>query len=87
MTVTSNKWCARTFFIVSAFLFAGAGVQAQPISAYLYGQNHWLADGDEGRVGYIHNLWPQVKASGVLAVTAMSAIFPAAINSIKWSII
>ncbi|WP_331351322.1 hypothetical protein [Cellvibrio sp. UBA7671] len=68
MTVTSNKWCARTFFIVSAFLFAGAGVQAQPISAYLYGQNHWLADGDEGRVGYIHNLWPQVKASGVKTV-------------------
>lgn len=26
-------------------------LNAQNISPYLFGQNHWLANGDEGRVG------------------------------------
>jgi hypothetical protein len=38
------------------------------ISPYLFGQNHWLADGDQGRVGYLHNLWPKVQESGVTLV-------------------
>jgi hypothetical protein len=44
------------------------GLQAQEISPYFFGQNHWLANGDEGRVGYVHLLWPQVKASGVKTI-------------------
>lgn len=39
---------------------------AQEISPYLFGQNHWIAQGDEGtRVGYLHLLWPKVKESGI----------------------
>jgi len=41
------------------------GLGAQEISPVLFGQNHWLASGDESRTGYLHLLWPQVKASGV----------------------
>lgn len=40
-------------------------ISAQEISPFLFGQNHWLANGDEGRVGYLNQLWPKVKASGV----------------------
>lgn len=40
-------------------------IKAQEISPFLFGQNHWLANGDEGRVGYLNQLWPKVKASGV----------------------
>jgi len=43
-------------------------VNAQEISPFLFGQNHWLANGDEGRVGYLNQLWPKVKASGVKMV-------------------
>lgn len=68
MAVPISKGFVRTFFIFFIVVFTGVDVQAQPISPYLYGQNHWLADGDEGRVGYIHNLWPQVQASGVKTV-------------------
>ncbi|MGE5393298.1 MAG: hypothetical protein ACM3P1_01065, partial [Candidatus Saccharibacteria bacterium] len=43
--------------------------KAQPISPYLFGQNHWIATGDEGgRVGYLNLLWPRVKDSGVKCV-------------------
>lgn len=42
---------------------------AQPISPYLFGQNHWIATGDEGsRVGYLNLLWPRVKESGVKCI-------------------
>lgn len=57
-----------SYKLMLMILIVSGSVHAQPISPYLYGQNHWLADGDEGRVGYIHNLWPQVKASGVTIV-------------------
>jgi hypothetical protein len=44
-------------------------LNAQEISPYLFGQNHWIAQGDEGtRVGYLHLLWPQVKESGIKSV-------------------
>jgi hypothetical protein len=42
---------------------------AQTISPYLFGQNHWIATGDEGnRTGYMHLLWPKVKESGVKCI-------------------
>lgn len=42
---------------------------AQEISPWLVGQNHWLADGDEGgRPGYLRLLWPRVAESGVRLV-------------------
>jgi hypothetical protein len=41
---------------------------AQDISPWLFGQNYWLADGDEGRTGYLHLLWPRVAESGVRLV-------------------
>jgi len=42
---------------------------AQEIRPYLFGQNHWIAQGDEGtRVGYLHLLWPKVKESGIKSV-------------------
>ena len=40
----------------------------QVISPYLFGQNHWLAQGDEGRNGYLQYLWPKVKESGVKSI-------------------
>lgn len=46
-------------------LIATGLVGAQEISPVFYGQNHWLADGDENRTGYLHLLWPKVKESGV----------------------
>ena len=42
---------------------------AQEISPYLFGQNHWIATGDEGnRIGYMDVLWPKVKESGVKCI-------------------
>ena len=42
---------------------------AQEISPYLFGQNHWIATGDEdNRIGYIDVLWPKVKESGVKCI-------------------
>jgi len=45
------------------------GSNAQDISPFLFGQNHWIASGDEGqRVGYLHLLWPKVQESGIKTV-------------------
>ena len=42
---------------------------AQEISPLLFGQNHWIATGDEGnRIGYMDVLWPKVKESGVKCI-------------------
>ena len=42
---------------------------AQKISPYLFGQNHWIATGDEGtRIGYLNLLWPKVKESGIKCI-------------------
>jgi hypothetical protein len=42
---------------------------AQEISPCLFGQNHWIATGDEGnRIGYMDILWPKVKQSGVKCI-------------------
>jgi hypothetical protein len=41
----------------------------QEISPFLFGQNHWMATGDEGtRIGYLNFLWPKVKESGIKCV-------------------
>jgi hypothetical protein len=53
---------------VAVWLGVILGANAQDISPFLFGQNHWLADNDEGRVGYLHLLWPKVEASGVKLV-------------------
>lgn len=52
----------RTTFL--SLLFTGF-LPAQEIRPLLFGQNHWLAQGDEGRTGYLHLLWPKVQEAGV----------------------
>jgi hypothetical protein len=45
------------------------GLDAQEISPWLFGQNHWIDKGDEGnRPGYIHMLWPKIGESGITLV-------------------
>ena len=46
-------------------LLCAGSLCAQEISPVFFGQNHWLAQGDEGRTGYLQLLWPKVKESGV----------------------
>lgn len=59
----------KLFFIVVLFAFLVFKSNAQEISPYLFGQNHWLATGDEGsRVGYMNLLWGKVKDSGVKCI-------------------
>ena len=59
----------RALALTIAVLGLAAGVNAQEISPYLFGQNHWIAEGDEGnRVGYLHLLWPKVRESGITTV-------------------
>jgi hypothetical protein len=42
---------------------------AQQISPWLFGQNHWMEKTDEGkRPGYLYMLWPKVKESGIKTV-------------------
>ena len=44
-------------------------VNAQKISPYLFGQNHWMERSDEGkRPGYLYMLWPKVGESGIKTV-------------------
>jgi hypothetical protein len=40
-------------------------LSGRDISPVFFGQNYWLDQGDEGRTGYLHLLWPKVKESGV----------------------
>jgi len=56
-------------FRTTLFALSAAGLLgAQEISPVFFGQNHWLAQGDEGRTGYLHLLWPRVKEGGVQLV-------------------
>jgi hypothetical protein len=42
---------------------------AQEISPWLFGQNHWMEKSDEGkRPGYLYMLWPKVAESGIKTV-------------------
>jgi hypothetical protein len=44
-------------------------VNAQEISPWLFGQNHWMDSRDEGeRPGYLSMLWPKVGESGIKMV-------------------
>ena len=56
-------------FVIFYFLVLNSNMYTQTISPNLFGQNHWIATGNEGnRVGYIHLLWPEVQASGIKTV-------------------
>jgi endoglucanase len=59
-----KKTALLLFFFLNIFHFA----TSQEISPYLFGQNHWIGDGDEGRSGYIHLLWPKIEESGIKMV-------------------
>lgn len=64
-----NFYCMRKLSLTFIFLFIFSVIYAQNISPYLYGQNHWMANGDDDkRPGYIHLLWSQVEYSGVKLV-------------------
>ena len=59
----------RAILLTMVILSLSIRSNAQEISPYLFGQNHWLAIGDEGnRIGYMHLLWPKVKESGVKCI-------------------
>jgi hypothetical protein len=59
----------KLIFLAIVVFTLSNGSNAQEISPYLFGQNHWIAQGDEGtRVGYLHLLWPKVKESGIKSV-------------------
>lgn len=55
--------------LILVFFCLHINAKAQQISPFLFGQNHWIATGDEGtRVGYMDQLWPKVKESGVKSI-------------------
>ena len=59
----------KYILLKALFLSLAIGANAQQISPYLFGQNFWIATGDEGsRVGYINLLWPKIKESGIKSV-------------------
>ena len=59
----------RVIVWAAVWLGMTLGANAQDISPFLFGQNHWIAEGDEGgRVGYLHLLWPKVRESGIQTV-------------------
>ena len=65
MKIKMKRAILLTIVILSLSIWSNA----QEISPYLFGQNHWLATGDEGnRIGYMHLLWPKVKESGVKCI-------------------
>lgn len=54
--------------IFAVFVFT-TNVNAQDISPWLFGQNHWMDSRDEGgRQGYLSMLWPKVGESGIKMV-------------------
>jgi hypothetical protein len=55
--------------IIIVIIAFTTGTNAQVISPWLYGQNHWMDKGDEGkRPGYLSMLWPKVEESGIKMV-------------------
>jgi hypothetical protein len=59
----------RAILLTIVILSLSIWSNAQEISPYLFGQNHWIATGDEGsRIGYMQLLWPKVKESGVKSI-------------------
>jgi hypothetical protein len=60
-----KKIVLSIFILLICIYFANA----QKISPFVFGQNHWIENGDEGdRPGYIHLLWPKIKDSGIKMV-------------------
>jgi hypothetical protein len=58
---------ARLLLII--IIVSASKANAQKISPYLYGQNHWMDRSDEGtRPGYIYKLWPKIKESGIKTI-------------------
>ncbi len=55
----------KSLTFICIIFYCGVNLYSQEISPYLYGQNYWLADGDENRQGYLHQLWSKVEESGV----------------------
>ena len=59
----------RMFVLLTVVSALGHAAEAQEISPFLFGQNHWMEKGDEGdRPGYIHLLWPKIEDSGVQSI-------------------
>ena len=59
----------QAILLTIVFLSLNIRSYTQELSPYLFGQNHWLATGDEGdRIGYMGLLWPKVKESGVKCI-------------------
>ena len=53
----------KTIFAIVLFT---SNLNAQEISPWLFGQNHWMESRDEGdRPGYLSILWPKVGESGI----------------------
>ena len=55
----------RLIFTLVLLVIGAPRISAQEISPVLFGQNHWMAQGDENRPGYLHLLWPKVQESGI----------------------
>jgi hypothetical protein len=59
----------KLLYLSFLFLNIITASNAQEISPYLFGQNHWMDSSDEGnRPGYVSMLWPKVKESGIKTV-------------------
>jgi hypothetical protein len=59
----------KLIFTILMSFFSFLIVDAQEISPWLFGQNHWMEKTDEGkRPGYLYMLWPKVKESGIKTV-------------------
>ena len=59
----------RTAKLLIILIVFASGANAQKISPWLFGQNHWMDRGDEGdRPGYLYMLWPEVENSGIRMV-------------------
>jgi len=59
----------KLVLLAAVILSLNLDSNAQQISPYLFGQNHWIATGDEGnRVGYMDLLWGKIKESGVKSI-------------------
>jgi hypothetical protein len=57
------------FFVITLLLCPFQFNNAQEISSWLFGQNHWMDKSDEGkRPGYLYMLWPKVAESGIKTV-------------------
>jgi hypothetical protein len=67
--IIGDKFIKAGFLLIITYYAFSIRVNAQVISPYLFGQNHWMERSDEGkRPGYLYMLWPKVAESGIKAV-------------------